>query len=355
MFSEAVDYHIRIENSTNSVVWRDPASGTDNAMNPGAMTWTTTGDTPAGVYTAIVNINGADDPVTKAFTITDAGAIDTTDPIITLVTLSPTNTVPGGLVTVTVVATDNVGIASVTANGTTGTTTLTSQGSNTWQGTVTAPSTDGTYGVTVVATDTSENAVTDTLESFTVAADATAPTISSVTLSPNSVGPSGSVIVTVVAIDASGVASVTANGTTGTTTLTSMGNDEWRGTITAPSTAGTCTVTVVATDASPNANARTDTSKSFTVSTDSCTITLSTTGYTLISMPLNDPGISTASDLANRITGCTEVVRYDETTGAFVSYVPGNPLNDFAIVMGRGYFVNGATVSSVTFYGSIWT
>jgi hypothetical protein len=161
--------------------------------------------------------------------------------------------------------------------------------------------------------------------------------------------------VTVVATDDSGIASVTANGTIGTVALTSQGSDTWQGTITAPSTDGTYTVTVVATDASPNANTATDTSKSFTVSTDSCTITLSTTGYTLIAMPLNDPGISTASDLADRITGCDEVVKYDETTGTFVSYVPGNPLNDFTIVKGRGYFVNGATVSSVTFYGSIWT
>jgi len=290
-------------------------------------------------------------------TFTISVAEDTTAPTITSVTLSPTNAVPGGSVTVTVVATDASGIASVTANGTTGTTTLASQGSNTWQGTITAPTTDGTYTVTVVATDSSANAntATDTSKSFTVAADATVPTISSVTLSPTSVGPSGSVTVTVVATDASGIASVTANGTTGTTTLTSMGSNEWQGTITAPSTAGTYTVTVVATDASPNANTATDTSKSFTVCTDSCTITLSTTGYTLIAMPLNDPGISTASDLANRIVGCNEVVKYDETTGAFVSYVAGSPLNDFAIVKGRGYFVNGATVSSVTFYGSIWT
>ncbi|MEA1908202.1 MAG: cohesin domain-containing protein [Euryarchaeota archaeon] len=356
-FSESVDYYFRIENSASEEVWRYPTTGTNTAANPTSKTWPTTSETPPGDYILIVNIDGVDNVDTKTVTVTEAGGEDTTDPTISSVTLNPTSTVPGGPVTVTVVATDASGIVSVTANGTTGTVTLTAQGSNTWQGAITAPSTDGTYTVTVVATDNSANVntATDTSKSFTVAADATAPTISSVTLNPTSTVPGGPVTVTVVATDASGIVSVTANGTTGTVTLTSMGNDEWQGTITAPSTDGTYAVTVVATDASPNANERIDTSESFTVCTDSCTITLSTTGYTLIAMPLNDPGISTASDLANRIAGCTEVVKYDETTGAFVSYVPGNPLNDFAIVKGRGYFVNGATDSSVTFYGSIWT
>jgi S-layer protein (TIGR01567 family) len=96
-------------------------------------------------------------------------------------------------------------------------------------------------------------------------ADTTAPTISLVTLSPTTVVSGGLVTVTVVATDASGIANVTANGTTGTVILTSVGSDIWQGTITAPGTNGTCTVAVVATDASTNANANTDTSKLFTI------------------------------------------------------------------------------------------
>ncbi len=96
-------------------------------------------------------------------------------------------------------------------------------------------------------------------------ADTTAPTISLVTLSPTTVVSGGLVTVTVVATDASGIANVTANGTTGTVMLTSIGSDIWQGTITAPGTNGTCTVAVVATDTSTNANANTDTSKSFTI------------------------------------------------------------------------------------------
>ena len=96
-------------------------------------------------------------------------------------------------------------------------------------------------------------------------ADITEPTISLVTLSPTTVVSGGLVTVTVVATDASSIANVTANGTTGTVMLTSMGSDIWQGTITAPGTNGTCTVAVVATDASTNANANTDTSKSFTI------------------------------------------------------------------------------------------
>ena len=94
--------------------------------------------------------------------------------------------------------------------------------------------------------------------------DLTAPTVSLVTLSPTTVVSGGLVTVTVVATDVSGIASVTANGTTGTVMLTSMGSDIWQGTITAPGTNGTCNVTVVAVDASTSANANTDTSKSFT-------------------------------------------------------------------------------------------
>ncbi len=49
------------------------------------------------------------------------GVADTTVPTISLVTLSPTTVVLGGLVTVTVVATDASGMVNVVVNGLTGT------------------------------------------------------------------------------------------------------------------------------------------------------------------------------------------------------------------------------------------
>ena len=84
-FSEAADYYIRIENSTGSVVWRSPTSGTGHAANPTAKTWTTTADTPTGDYTIIVNINGADNSDTKTITV---GAATNQPP--TAVIASPT-------------------------------------------------------------------------------------------------------------------------------------------------------------------------------------------------------------------------------------------------------------------------
>jgi PGF-CTERM protein len=123
-----------------------------------------------------------------------------------------------------------------------------------------------TIGLSDAGVGTATDALTTNINNGTVTvADTTPPTISSVTLSPTSVAPGGSVTVTVVATDASGIAGVTADGTTGTVTLTNTGGDTWQGTITAPGTAGTYNVTVVATDAATNSNTATDTSASFTV------------------------------------------------------------------------------------------
>ena len=140
---------------------------------------------------------------------------------------------------------------------------------------VAAGTSDGVYdiGITSAVLKDQTTAVlpgtTTTNGTVTVAtADTTDPIIGSVSLNPTSVGPGDLVTVTVVATDASGIASVTADGTTGTVTLADQGDDTWEGTITAPSTAGTYPVTVVATDASTNANAATDMSQSFTAVED---------------------------------------------------------------------------------------
>ena len=138
-----------------------------------------------------------------------------------------------------------------------------------------------------------------------VVADTTAPTIRSVTLDPATVNLSETFTVTVNAIDdASGIASVTANATTGAVELERTAGDEWAGTVTAPSTAGYHTVTVVATDGSENE--ATDTSKQIsvippsaehnvtfnvtapTLTTDGYNVTINETGHITGEDPLNE-------------------------------------------------------------------
>ncbi|MEA3324817.1 MAG: cohesin domain-containing protein, partial [Euryarchaeota archaeon] len=122
----------------------------------------------------------------------------------------------------------------------------------------------GTYNVTVVATDASNNSdvATDDSATYTVRepADTTPPTIHSVALDPTDVAPNGLINVTVNVTDASGIAGVTANNETLT-----LDNGTWKGTIEAANASGTYNVTVVATDASSNSNVATDDSATYTV------------------------------------------------------------------------------------------
>jgi len=79
------------------------------------------------------------------------------------------------------------------------------------------------------------------------------------------------------------------------------------------------------------------------------------TGYNMITMPLDDPSVITASTLANKIgINCTEIVKWNSTTQEYVSYIPTWPVNNFAIVGGEGYFVNVNNPTSVEFCGEGW-
>jgi hypothetical protein len=80
-------------------------------------------------------------------------ANDTTPPDITSVAIDPEVTLPNGSIDVTVTATDNSGIASVTANGIV----LALVANDTYVGMITAAGAPGTYDVTVVAVDASNN------------------------------------------------------------------------------------------------------------------------------------------------------------------------------------------------------
>jgi phosphodiesterase/alkaline phosphatase D-like protein len=81
------------------------------------------------------------------------------------------------------------------------------------------------------------------------------------------------------------------------------------------------------------------------------------TGYNMISMPVDDPAVVTASTLANKVgVSCTEIVRWDSATQSYVSYIPSVPLNNFAIEGGMGYLVNlNNPTPDVLFCNSGWT
>ena len=109
-FSESTDYYIRIENSTNGLVWRSPASGTGHAANPTTKTWTTTTATPTGDYTIIININGSDNSDTRTVTV---GTGVPSGPSVTIDPASTTELSPGDTFSINInVDPDGNGVSS---------------------------------------------------------------------------------------------------------------------------------------------------------------------------------------------------------------------------------------------------
>jgi hypothetical protein len=88
--------------------------------------------------------------------------VDTSPPTIESVTLDAYTTIPDASIHVTVEATDNVGVTSVTADGVA----LVETGS-TWEGDITAPSTTGDYTLTIRAEDAAGNAA-ETIVDYSV-------------------------------------------------------------------------------------------------------------------------------------------------------------------------------------------
>lgn len=103
-------------------------------------------------------------------------------------------------------------------------------------------------------------------------------------------------------------------------------------------------------------NTRLSTTRIVTVNVTEYSVTLDlVTAYNLISLPVNDPDITTASTLANKIgTNCTEVVKWDTALQQLVSYVIWAPLNNYALLPGVGYFVNILAPTTTTFTGDGW-
>jgi hypothetical protein len=118
---------------------------------------------PTGTWT--VKATAAGQTATDIFTI----VVDTTPPTITSITLDKTIVKGGASITVTVEATDNIGVASVKADNV-----ALTLAAGKWVGTVTAAQTEGVNTLTVVASDAAGNTATKTA---TYRVDNTPPTI----------------------------------------------------------------------------------------------------------------------------------------------------------------------------------
>jgi hypothetical protein len=118
---------------------------------------TAVGDEEDMIPLNITSINLVDINYTEISYTVNNGSFEiisgTTPPTIHSVVIDPDVTLPNGSIDVTVTATDNSGIASVTANGIV----LALVANDTYEGTIIAAGTPGTYNVTVVATDASNN------------------------------------------------------------------------------------------------------------------------------------------------------------------------------------------------------
>ena len=170
--------------------------------------------------------------------------IDNMAPVINSVMLNNSTPNTNDAILVTVNATDNVGVTGVVANGAS----LTNQGGNIWNGTITALA--GTHSVNVSASDAASNTGWNNSTSYTATTppipDTTDPVINSVTLNNSTPNTNDAILVTVNATDDVGVTGVVANGAS----LINQGGNIWNGTITA--LAGTHSVNVSASDAASN-------------------------------------------------------------------------------------------------------
>ncbi|PXF57802.1 MAG: hypothetical protein C4B59_14540 [Candidatus Methanogaster sp.] len=172
---------------------------------------------------------------------TTAMAADTADPVIHSITLNDTTPNPGDPILVTVSATDDVEVTSVSANSFS----LTNK-SGLWNRTLTAGAA-GTHYVNVAARDAAGNVTWDNTTSYTsTVSDITDPVIHSVTLNDTTPNPGDPILVTVSATDNVRVTKVSANGLS----LTNK-SGLWNGTLTAGA-AGTHYVNVAARDAADN-------------------------------------------------------------------------------------------------------
>ncbi|MCD4817018.1 MAG: Ig-like domain-containing protein, partial [Methanosarcinales archaeon] len=224
----------------------------DPSVN-GTFTWSTMNFNPDANLTpnTLYNVTigtGAEDlagnnlSTAYLWNFTTATPSDTTDPVVNTVTLNTTTPNTGDAILVTVNATDHVGVTNVTV----GSTELSSQGGNIWNGTITALA--GPNSVNVSAKDAAGNIGWNNSTSYTATtpSDTTDPVVNTVTLNTTTPNTGDAILVTVNATDHVGVTNVTV----GSTELSSQGGNIWNGTITA--LAGPNSVNVSAKDAAGN-------------------------------------------------------------------------------------------------------
>ena len=201
------------------------------------------GTITALVGTNSVNVSASDAAGNVAWnnstSYTATAPADITPPVIANVTLNTTAPVTDQSILVSVNATDNVAVTSVTANGIS----LVPRDGSLWNGTITALI--GTNSVNVSARDAAGNVAWNNSTSYT-STDGTPPVINSVTMNTASPVIGQNILVTVNSTDNVGVTNVTANNVN----LTAQGSNIWNGTIVA--LVGTHSVNVSSKDAAGN-------------------------------------------------------------------------------------------------------
>ena len=119
-------------------------------------------------------------------------------------------------------------------------------------------------------------------------------------------------------------------------------------------TTGSMTVTLTVTD---NGGANDTATVTIDVLEPEVTVSLYE-GWNLIAVPVNDPTADTAAELASKITGCKEVVKWDASTQTYVPYTKiGDDWTgtDFVITGGMGLFVSVEGDTTVGFTGDAWS
>ena len=119
-------------------------------------------------------------------------------------------------------------------------------------------------------------------------------------------------------------------------------------------TTGSMTVTLTVTD---NEGAIDTTTVTIDVLPSEVSVTLYE-GWNLIAVPVHDTTADTAAELASKITGCKEVVKWDASTQTYVPYTKFGddwPETGFDITGGMGIFVNVEGDTTVGFTGDAWS
>jgi hypothetical protein len=278
-------------------------------------------------------------------TMTLQSAPDTTSPVITSPTATPSSIPADGTTTsvLSVTVTDNVGIASVTVDlsalgvGGSATTAMTQVGATDVYSVTTTAATLGTYSLTVTATDTSANTATSSISlTVTSAPDTTAPVVTSPTATPSTIYANGiaTSVLSVTVTDNVAVASVTVDlsaiGGSATAAMTQVGTTDVYSVTTTATTVGTHSLTVTATDTSAN------------TATSSISLTVQALPATVTSLSIENPSASRAQNFTVRVDMSATA------TGWYVVVVSGTASGGESIAgVGTVYLTAGQSVTDM--------